>query len=207
MSEAHTNEDIKAKQVTKFQSPVPIIITLRKLIYGRKKPDIYTIVTYYINLFIWWTFFLWNIISYYTITSRAFIKSQKGISVERIVENRGAELGFPPGDFLSRLTTFHAISIILWGVVFFGLILLYRKKRLFIYFTLVPVILFLAMNVLYLSFSYFGEDTTMYDKVALLIFVASCLMHSYLLKNERNGGSISFFGETTEVEESPSTAE
>ena len=63
------------------------------------------------------------------------------------------------------------------------------------------------MNVFYLSYTYFMEDTTAYDKIALLILIASIIFHTYLMKNERNGGSISFFGETTEGEESPSTVE
>lgn len=207
MSEEFSREDKKSVKATKFQSPVPIIITIRNLIFGKKRPDIYTIITYYTNLVIWLTFMLWNVISYFTITSRTLIMRQKGISVENIIELRGKELGFEPGEFLSRLTTFHAISVICWGLVFFGLILLYRKKKQFIYFTLGPVIFFLGMNLFYLSFTYTVEDNTMFDKISLLIFIVSCIFHAYLMKNERNGGSISFFGESTEAEESPSTAE
>lgn len=203
MEEEVENEEVKRVKVTNFQSPVPTIIKIRNLIYGKRKPDIYTRITYYINLVIWITFLLWNVISYFTITSRNLIKSQKGISVEKIIEHRGAELGFEPGEFLTRLTTFHAISILCWTLVFFGLVLLYRKKKQFVYFTLIPVLFFIGMNIFFLSFTYFSEDTTMFDKITLLIFVVSCFMHAYLMNNERNGGSIGFFGENTEAEESP----
>ena len=53
----------------------------------------------------------------------------------------------------------------------------------------------------YLSFTYFAQDTTAYDKVALLIFIASISIHGYLMKNEREGGTISFFGESTQEED------
>ena len=192
---------------TPFQSPVPFIIKFRNFIFGKKKPDIYTRITFFTNLVIWATFFIWHCISYFTITSRTLILRQKGIPVESIIEKRGAQLEFAHGDFLNRLLTFHAISIICWGLIFLGLILLYRKKKQFSYFILGSIIFYLGMNVFYLSFTYFMEDTTAYDKIVLLILIASITFHTFLMKNERSGGSISFFGEANEVEESPSVAE
>jgi hypothetical protein len=195
---AENQEEVKHAKKTPFQSPVPVLIKLRNLIYGKGRPDIYTQITYYINLLIWMSFMFWNVISYFAITSRHMIYQQKGISLTAIVERRGKELNFEPGTFLDRLYTFHAISIICWGLVFIGLVLLYRKKKQFIYFTLGPVIFYLGMTMFYLSFTYFAEDTTAYDKVALLIFIASISIHSYLMKNEREGGTISFFGESAQ---------
>jgi hypothetical protein len=51
------------------------------------------------------------------------------------------------------------------------------------------------MNVFYLSFQYFKEDTTMYDKITLLILITSTVLHYSLMRGERNGGSLNFFGE------------
>ena len=118
----------------KFQSPVPFLIKFKKIIFGKKKPDIYTRITFIFNILIWLTFMLWSIVSYLAITMRSIILKQKGIPVEDIIQKRGIELGFEPNDFLPRLLTFHAVSIICWGLVFFGLILLYRKKKQFSYF-------------------------------------------------------------------------
>lgn len=199
-------QEIKPK-TTPFQSPVPFIIKFRNFIFGKTKPDIYTRVTFFSNLVIWATFFIWHCISYFTITSRTLILRQKGIPVERIIEKRGAQLEFTPGDFLNRLLTFHAISIICWALVFLGLVLLFRKRKQFSYFILGAITFYLGMNVFYLSFTYFMEDTTAYDKIALLVLVASIIFHTYLMKNERLGGSISFFGEANEAEEFRSTAE
>jgi len=196
--EIETEESEIAAKKTPFQSPVPLIIKLRNFIFGKSKPDIYTRITFFINLVIWATFFIWHCISYFTITSRALILQKKGIPVERIIENRGSQLDFAQGDFLNRLLTFHAISIICWGLIFVGLVLLFRKKKQFSYFILGPIIFYLGMNAFYLSFTYFMEDTTAYDKIALLILIASILFHTYLMKNERSGGSISFFGEAEE---------
>lgn len=191
----------KERVRTRFESPVPFVIALRNLVYGKKKPDMYTRIAFVINMIIWVTFFLWNIISYFVITNRDVLRIQKGINVERIIETRGSELGFEVGQFMNRLLTFHAISIICWGLIFIGLVLLYRKKKQFIYFTLAPLTFYIGMMLFYIGFTYFAQDTTMFDKIALLVFVVSILMHAYLLQNERSGGSISFFGETEDDKE------
>ena len=189
---------MEEKKATKFQSPVPFLIQFRNLIFGKTKPDIYTRVTFYMNLLIWVTFFLWNVISYFTITSRAMILRMKGIPVESIIQKRGIELGVDGSEFLNRLLTFHALAIICWGIIFIGLVLLYRKKKQFIYFLFGPLVFYAGMMMFYIGFTYFIEDTTAYDKIALLIFTVSSLMHGYLMKNERSGGSINFFGEAEE---------
>ncbi len=188
-------ETTEATKSTKFQSPLPFLIQLRNLIFGKQKPDIFTRVTFYINLLIWLTFILWSIMSYVSISARAFILQEKGISVEAIVEKRGAELGFEGGEFLDRLLTFHSISFICWMIVFVGLVLLYRKKIQFIYFVLGATLFYIGMHIFYLSFTYFVEDTTLYDKISLLILITGSLIHLYLMKNEQSGGTINFFGD------------
>ena len=196
-------EIIEERKPTRFQSPVPALIQFRNFIFGKTKPDAYTRVTFYMNLIIWITFMFWNVASYFTIASRQLILSQKGIDVAEIITNRGIELGFEDGDFLSRLLTFHGVSIICWGIIFIGLVLLYRKRSAFIYFILGGLIFYVGMSMFYLNFSYFVEDTTTYDKIALLIMITSTVLHSFLMKNERSGGSISLFGEVEEDESTP----
>lgn len=180
---------------TKFQSPVPILRQLNNFVFGKKKPDIFTRLTFNINMIIWITFLLWSIISYFALSSRNMIYQFKGIPVESIIMERGHELGFEGEQFISRLLTFNGIAIICWLVVFIGLILLFRKKRQFIYFVLGGTLFYLGMSIFYLSFSFFMEDMTFYDKIALLIIIVSSLIHSFLMKNERTGGTINFFGE------------
>ncbi|NVK64871.1 MAG: hypothetical protein HWE22_09805 [Flavobacteriales bacterium] len=192
----HTAEANEKK--TKFQSPKPILVRLRNLIFGKRKPDIFTRLTFYINLVIWLSFMLWNLIGYIAISSRKMITEIKGIEVEKIIAARGVELGFEPMDFISRLNVVHGVGVLCWGVIFFGLILLYRKRRQFVYFIIGGVVFYLGLNIFYLSFQFFREDTTSFDKIALLVMVLSTIIHSFLMKNERRGGSISFFGDEDE---------
>ena len=193
-------EEIQANEpkTTKFQSPLPILIRMRNVVFGTKKPDLYTRATFYINLFFWLTFLLWNLLGYFAIASRNMIFEMKKIPVEKIIQKRGIELGFEPNDFVTRVLVVHGVGILCWIAVFIGLVLLYRKRKQFIYFVLGGTLFYLGLNVFYMSFQYFREDTTGFDKLALLIILASCTLHAILMRNERVGGSIGFFGETTE---------
>lgn len=194
-------EPEEEKKVTKFQSPVPTLLRIRNLILGKKQPDVYTRVTFYLNLCIWISFMLWNIIGYFAISSRDLIFEMKAISVEEIIQERGVILGFEPTDFVTRLTVLHGVGILCWGAILFGLVLLYRKRKQFIYFVAGGVLFYLGMNIFYISFQFFKEDTTTFDKITLLIMITSCVIHSLLMSNERRGGSISFFGEEMDGED------
>ncbi len=188
----------ETEKTTKFQSPKPMLVRLRNIIFGRKKPDIYTRITFYINIVLWLSFMLWNIIGYFAISLRYLISEMKGIKVEKIIVERGIELGFEPADFVTRLTVVHGVGILCWGAIFFGLVLLYRKRKQFIFFIVGGVLFYIGLNIFYLSYQFFKEDTTGFDKISLLIIVFSTIIHSVLMSNERRGGSISFFGETDE---------
>ncbi|GEM_PF-530811 len=188
-------EEVKA---TKFQSPVPFLRQLRNLVFGKRIPDMYTQLTFYMNSVIWTTFMVWNVISYFTLSSREFIRQNKGINIEQIVGRRGSDLGYEGTEFIDRLTTFHAISIICWGIIFVGLILLFRKSRRYIYFVLGPLTFYIGMSIFYIGWGYFAQDMTSYDKIALLIVVVSTLVHSYLMGGERSGRNVGFFGEPRE---------
>lgn len=193
-------EEHPVKQ-TKFQSPLPFVLKLRNLIYGKQKPDVFTQLTFFMNLTIWFVFMLWSVVSYFAILSRQYILRNKGISIEAIIGKRGAELGFAPGEFMDRLITTHAISIICWGVFFVGLIFLYRKRKTFIYMTVIPVLFYLFMQIFYVSFTYFLEDSTTFDKVAILISIVSLILFHFMLKNEPSGGGFNFFGALDEDDE------
>ena len=195
-----SDENIDAS-VKKFQSPVPLLINLKNLIFGKEKPDVYTQLTFYINIIIWLTFLLWSILSYFTISSHKVMNQFKGINIERIIQKRGEELGFEGTDtFLDRLLTFNGVAIICWGIVFFGLILLFRKKSKAIYFILGGTFFYIGMSIFYLSWSYFIEDMTSYDKVALLIIIVSTIFHTQMIKQSSEGDPVNFF-EPDQVEE------
>lgn len=183
-----------SESATKFQSPVPFVLKLRDLIYGKRKPDFFTRLNFILNLVLWSTFMIWSIISFYAVGARDFIYRQKGIPVESIIKSRGRELGFDGDDFLDRLLTVNGIAIICWGVVFIALILMYRRNKRFFYPFIIPILFYIGMLFAYISPSYFMQDTTTFDKIALLIMLASSTIYYFLIKDKDKDEEINFFG-------------
>ena len=183
------------EKVEKYQSPVPILKHFHRFIFGNERPDVYTRLTFNINLIIWFFFTLWSILSFFTLKSRTLIFKLKGIPVEKIIHERGIELGFNGSDFIDRLLTFNAIAIICWILIFFGLILMFRKIKLYIYFILGGSLFYVGMSIFYLNYQYFLEDMSSFDKIALLILITSSIFHFFILKREQESGHINFFGE------------
>jgi hypothetical protein len=181
-------------------SQMPFLLRLRDWVFGNEKPDMYTQASFYMNMIIWFIFFFWSIASYAAITFRQLIFEQKNIPVELIIKARGIKLGFEPTDFLDRLLTFHAISIICWLAVFVGLVLMWRKDLRFVYFHFGGTLFYFGMLIFYLSFGYYKEDTTFFDKVTFLAMNVNAVMYYILLKREKSGGSLSFFGEEDDEE-------
>lgn len=193
-AEKEEKEQLKREKMRKLESPIPFVIVFRNWIFGKNRPDIYTLLTFYANLFIWFVFLIWSTFGYYAVISRDWIRQQKGINVEGIIAKRGSDLGFSDGVFLSRLELANLVSIVCWLVFFFGLVLLYRKKKIFSYFTLVPIVIYLILNGLYLGFDYFIQDITLFDKILVLTSLVSLIVLSFMMKGEREEGSMNFFG-------------
>lgn len=185
---------MESESATKFQSPVPFVLKLRDLIYGKRKPDFFTRINFILNLVLWATFMIWSVISFYAVGSREFIYRQKGIPVESIIKSRGRELGFNGEDFLQRLLTVNGIAIICWGIVFVALILMYRRNKIFFYPFIVPILFYIGMLFAYISPSYFMQDTTTFDKIALITMLASGTIYYFLIKDKEKDEEINFFG-------------
>ncbi|MEY3236905.1 MAG: hypothetical protein RI883_1006 [Bacteroidota bacterium] len=181
-----------------FNSPYPLLTRLKEWVFGSEKPDNYTQVTFYLNFVFWVIFFIWSFASYLTISYRHLIFEQKKIPVELIIKARGEVLGFESTDFLNRLLIFHSFSLICWTLVFIGLVLIWRKNEKFVYFFFGGMLLYALMLIFYLNFDYFMDDTTTFDKIILLAMNANALMYFVLLRKEKQGGSLSFFGEDEE---------
>lgn len=193
-AEREDKERIKREKMRKLESPLPFVLVIRNWIIGKNRPDLYTRLVFYTNLVIWFIFTIWSGFSYFALVSRDWVRQHKGINVENMIEARGKELGFESGTFLQRLEFSNFVALLCWSLFFLGLVLLYRKKKVFIYFTLPALAVYVVMNVFYLGFSYFLEDTTLFDKILLLISALSLIAISFMIRGESKGVSANFFG-------------
>lgn len=188
-------EDSNIKEETAFSSPIPLLIKLKKLIFGEKDPELILKINIYINLSIWLVFQLWHILSYYAINYRQVILEEKKINVEILILNRGSELGFDPSIFMERLINFHLFSILCWLLIFVGIVMMWRQTKRFIYFTFIPLGLYLIGIFLFLGLDYYLNDTTFFDKIIYFLFLANSIFYLIIFRNQNNENSSGFFME------------
>lgn len=169
---------------TKFNSPLPLLITIRNAIFGKKRPDGYTRITFYLSSIIWFTFLVWHLLSYFAFSLRDLIFEEKKIDVTTLIYCRGEALGFEARDFLSRVLLLHLYSAIIWGVFFFGLILLWKKSRWAIYTLSICFASYYALLILFMNLDYFNQDITFFDK-SLLSFAGINLLIYFVINKSR----------------------
>ena len=176
---------------TKFNSALPMIIIARNAVFGKKKPDGYTRVTFYINSVIWFTFLIWHLLSYFAFSLRDLIFEEKKIDVTTLIYCRGEELGFEARDFLARVLELHIYSAIAWGIFFVGLVLLWRKNRWAIYTLLISIAAYYTLLIIYMSLNFFNQDVTLFDKV-LLSFMGINLLIYFIINRWRTKREMAF---------------
>jgi hypothetical protein len=162
-------------------SPLPYMIKMRKTIYGKEHPDALIQVHFFILFPITIYFSIWHLMSLFAFSSREFILEQKRIDILELAEERALDIGVDPTRILEDLQVFHSISAILWGVCFFGLIFLWRKKGIFLFFSGLAFLLLIGMVVFYLGGDYLSKEYTKVDKV-LLALVPFALLLIYRLR-------------------------
>jgi hypothetical protein len=181
---------------TKFNSPIPLLNKLGRIIFGEKNPEMLPKMIIYLNIIIWFIFILWHILSYSAISFREIILDVKKLNVEILILNRGSELGFDPSVFLNRLLNFHKLSILCWTAIFVGIVFMWRQKPSFKYFIGIPIVFYLALLLFYMGIDYYKEDTTLFDKIIFSLFVINTFIYYLITKSGNKTGD--FFLEDEE---------
>ncbi len=166
------------------EDAIPLLLKIRRLILGRKKPDGFTRLIFTINLTGVIILAVWNALSYLAVLFSDFIKANKGFSVNAIIRRNGRNLGFEGQDFLEAITTYYFLNIFVWLIALFGLILMYRKVKFyaFIYFSSLGV--HFALMFFMIGLQYFIEDVTWFDKIIYATLIISTMLHTALIKRE-----------------------
>lgn len=162
---------------------------------GTKDPDAYTKVTFYTLLTITSLFLVWNLVGYAALSYQHLIHIHRHVSIDQIFAERATILGYSADEFSHRLGVLFTMSIVCWLIILGALVLLWRKNSLYFPIILSGAFLYLAMLVFYIDYDYFRTDTSLFDKVALMVLFVMSILHYFILKKEQSGESLSFFGE------------
>lgn len=166
------------------EDAIPLLLKIRRITLGKKRPDGFTRLIFSINLLGVIILSSWNALSYLAVVFSNIIKANKGFSVNAIIRRNGRNLGFEGQDFLEAITAFYFINLFIWMAVLFGLILMYRKVKSYIFFYLGALTVHFALMLFMLGLQYFIEDITWFDKIIYATLIVSSMIHSALLKRE-----------------------
>lgn len=163
----------------------PHLKRARNFVLGDENPGLYTQIVFFTGLLITSIFGIWNTISYLILKQPLFLKRHKQVDVEAIISLRGRELGFDGTDFYNYLELFYMIGIILWFCVLIGFIFLWRRQKWSAYIIIGSIILYSSLMTFLLGATYFVDDTTLFDKLSLLILFLLVLIHHFVIGNKK----------------------
>ncbi|PKR80829.1 hypothetical protein CW751_08665 [Brumimicrobium salinarum] len=169
----------------KPEDAIPLFVKIKKLILGNKKPDGFTRLIFSFSLFAWFMLMSWNSISYFVLLTSDIIEKNKGFSVQEVIIKNGQKLGFNGEEFLASLHGFLFHNLFIWLLIFIGLALMYRKKRIYTLFVFGGLMIHFVYMFFTLGFQYFIEDISFFDKILYFILILGTLIHSFLISKEK----------------------
>lgn len=179
---------------TKFQSPFPILKSIRDWVLGSTQPDIYTRLAFYINVIITFLFLAWNTVVFIVMQFQDLILTHKTVDLKTLLEKQFNKAHIPKEDIIEKMSHFNQLQFIIWFTVLFSSILLYRKKTLFIWFLIAPVLALIFFSIYLFNGQFFQAYFSNFDQVALLILLLNSVFYFIKLNRELHGSSTNFFG-------------
>lgn len=158
----------------------PHLKRVRNVIFGPSKPKLFSRIVFYTGLLTASIFGIWSMISFFILKSPRYLKEHKGVDVKAIIDLRGRELGFNDTQFYNYLETFHLLGICLWFFVFLGCVFFWRQKKWSVFMIIGCLLVYCSSMIFLLSPTYFIEDTTLFDKLALLLVFILFLIHHFI---------------------------
>lgn len=159
----------------------PYLRRAKNTVLGTENPKVFSQIVFYIGIVVTFIFGIWSSVSYFILKTPKYLKQHKQVDVKAIVELRGRELGFEGETFYRYLELFHFSSVCLWICILAGLIFFWRKKKWSVYVIITGLIVYNALMVFMLGPTYFIEDTTLFDKLTLLVFFLLVLIHHFVM--------------------------
>lgn len=177
-----------------FENPLPIIGQLRVWILGAKSTDFFTKLTFNLNLFIILLFLTWNTLGAMVFNLKSMVLTHKTIDLDILLKDHAQRLSLNANHFHTELETYFKVSLFLWLIIFIGNLLLYRKKKWFIYLLQIPMLVYVLFTFFYFNGQFIQEEISGFDKILFLSLFLLSTFYYLKLKKEEDGNSENFFG-------------
>jgi hypothetical protein len=141
-----------------------LIQRIKRLILGKERPNIFTRVSVWAGFLVWIYLVSWQIL---TLLSLFLMDSLKQAElVEKSFIRVGSKL-YGYADTVNLLMIHTLLQLIAFGIILFGLILIWRKKRLGFLLYVIGNVLILLITVFVLGMKYFRSEMTYVDLVLI----------------------------------------
>ena len=173
--------EVRYKKLTKEeQLAVGLITKIRRAIYGIQRPHWFVQINYHLCSLLAGIALIWHLVTWFILENPTFLKQHKSVDVVAIVERRGSDLGFSKGVFYATLSQFSLISTGLWALLIASLIFLWRGKNIYVYFVIGIIVIYMGILFGLLGGTYFIEDTTVFDKISLLLILSLTILQNFI---------------------------
>ena len=158
------------------KSPLPYMIKLRNLIFGKKNPGPLVKYSFFVFLPIAIYFLLWNLLAFFAFSVGDLIRANKSIEISSLVAERFAELGIESANPIGTIQTYHSVSSLLMLGSIIGLVFLWRQKKMFFPLMFISMLFYLGMALFYVGGDYFWSEFSSVDKGLVAINILGAIL-------------------------------
>lgn len=135
----------------------------KRLVLGKERPNLLTRISVIIGFVGWLYLFSWHMITFLSLILLGNLKQSKDI--RPAYQALGQKYGFV--DTISALKIYSLVQVIIYCIILFGLILIWRKKKLGFLFYVSTFILSLLTTYFMMGFQYMKHEIPIFDFILI----------------------------------------
>ena len=153
-----------------LQSPAPLLVRIRKLVFGEIKPNLFVRYTYYINTCIGLIFLGWHLLGGASVFFRSVIFNQKRIQVDQLISESSKQLGYSFEELIWALEVHHVVSSLIWIIILLTMVFFWRRNQNTIFYLLFLFLFYFLQGIYFFGWNYITKEMTTADWFMLVLF-------------------------------------
>ena len=160
-----------------FLGDTPVWKWLVKTVLGEKTPPDTTRKASFVQWGIALFLMSWHALRLFALTNRGLIEEKKGVRVDLLVRMKAFSLGYETEAFLTALERLHTAGAVSWGIMLFGIALMYRQSNAYPFVVGFGLIGYFFMHIVLFSWAYFFQEVGTVEQLLVLVSFLLFLLH------------------------------
>ena len=153
-----------------MQSPVPLLVKLKRAILGAENPGIFVRYVFYINSIIGVIFLVWHLLGGASVFFRSLIFNQKQIQVDQLISANSQNLGYTFDELIWALKIHHILASFVWLGILVSMVLFWRRNPNTIIFLLFLFLIYFLQGIYFFGWAFITKELTPFDWFTLSVF-------------------------------------